>query len=109
MSNLSQKILNRDILKIRIQKTKFNKKTISEYRSNMMKKENINLNESKYFIFSDKVSNSLYSIHESNIKILFKDGNIKDLSYSSDQFNLKVLAKTINKYFLCSPSEYIVE
>ena len=71
--------------------------------------ENINLNESKYFIFSDKVSNSLYSIHESNIKILFKDGNIKDLSYSSDQFNLKVLAKTINKYFLCSPSEYLVE
>jgi HD superfamily phosphohydrolase len=109
LSNLSQKILNRNILKIRIQKTKFNKKTISEYRSNMMKKENINLNESKYFIFSDKVSNSLYSIHESNIKILFKDGNIKDLSYSSDQFNLKVLAKTINKYFLCSPSEYIVE
>ncbi|MBL6874097.1 MAG: HD domain-containing protein [Flavobacteriales bacterium] len=109
LSNLSQKILDRDILKIRIQKTKFNKKIISEYRSNMMKKENINLNESKYFIFSDKVSNSLYSIHESNIKILFKDGNIKDLSYSSDQFNLKVLAKTINKYFLCSPSEYIVE
>jgi HD superfamily phosphohydrolase len=109
LSNLSQKILDRDILKIRIQKTKYNKKIISEYRSNMMKKENINLNESKYFIFSDKVSNSLYSIHESNIKILFKDGNIKDLSYSSDQFNLKVLAKTINKYFLCSPSEYIVE
>ena len=109
LSNLSQKILNREILKIRIQKIKFNKKTISEYRLNMMKKENINLNESKYFIFSDKVSNSLYSIHESNIKILFKDGNIKDLSYSSDQFNLKVLAKTINKYFLCSPSEYLVE
>ena len=109
LSNLSQKILDRDILKIRIQKTKYNKKIISEYRSNMMKKENINLKESKYFIFSDKVSNSLYSIHESNIKILFKDGKIKDLSYSSDQFNLKVLAKTINKYFLCSPSEYIVE
>lgn len=109
LSNLSQKILDREILKIRIQKIKFNKKTISEYRLNMMKKENINLNESKYFIFSDKVSNSLYSIHESNIKILFKDGNIKDLSYSSDQFNLKVLAKTINKYFLCSPSEYLVE
>ena len=109
LSNLSQKILNREILKIRIQKIKFNKKTISENRLNMMKKENINLNESKYFIFSDKVSNSLYSIHESNIKILFKDGNIKDLSYSSDQFNLKVLAKTINKYFLCSPSEYLVE
>ena len=109
LSNLSQKILDREILKIRIQKIKFNRKTISECRLNMMKKENINLNESKYFIFSDKVSNSLYSIHESNIKILFKDGNIKDLSYSSDQFNLKVLAKTINKYFLCSPSEYLVE
>ena len=109
LSNLSKKILDRNILKIRIQKTKFNKKIISKYRSNMMKKENITLKESKYFIFSEKVSNSLYSIHESNIKILFKDGNIKDLSYSSDQFNLKVLAKTINKFFLCSPSEYIVE
>ena len=66
LSNLSQKILDRDLLKIRIQKTKFNKKIISEYRSNMMKKENINLNESKYFIFcpiSDVITSPIYNIN----------------------------------------------
>ena len=74
----------------------------------MINKEKISKEEAEYFIFSDKVSNSLYSIGNSNINILFKNGEIKDLSKSSDQFNLVALSKTINKYFLCSPKEYIV-
>ena len=73
----------------------------------MMINMNISKDEASYFIFSNKVSNSLYSTNSSNINILFKNGEIKDLSKSSDQFNLEALSKTINKYFLCSPNEYI--
>ena len=108
LSNLSKKILDRKILKIKIQKQKFKKKDIQKKALLMMKDENISKDQANYFIFTNKVSNSLYSTDNSNIKILFKNGEIRDLSESSDQFNLKALSKTINKYFLCSPKEYIV-
>tara|TARA_B110000438_G_scaffold185668_1_gene177329 strand:+ start:5806 stop:7047 length:1242 start_codon:yes stop_codon:yes gene_type:complete len=108
LSKLSNDILNRNILKIKVQKNIFNKKHIKLCIKKMINKEKISKEEAEYFIFSDKVSNSLYSIGNSNINILFKNGEIKDLSKSSDQFNLVALSKTINKYFLCSPKEYIV-
>jgi|TARA_B110000881_G_scaffold40929_1_gene33386 HD superfamily phosphohydrolase len=108
LSKLSNDILNRNILKIKVQKNIFNKKHIKLCITKMMNNEKISKEEAEYFIFSDKVSNSLYSIGNSNINILFKNGEIKDLSKSSDQFNLVALSKTINKYFLCSPKEYIV-
>lgn len=108
LSKLSSDILNRNILKIRIQKQKFDKKIISKKMQKMMINENISKTEASYFIFSNKVSNSIYSTNSNNINILFKDGEIKDLTKSSDQFNLGALSKTINKYFLCSPNEYII-
>ena len=108
LSKLSNDILNRNILKIKVQKNIFNKKHIKLCITKMMNNEKISKEEAEYFIFSDKVSNSLYSIGNSNINILFKNGEIKDLSKSSDQFTLVALSKTINKYFLCSPKEYIV-
>ena len=46
---------------------------------------------------------------KSNIKILFKDGSIKDFSNSSEQFDNKVFSKKINKYFFCFPKEYFIE
>ena len=109
LSNLAKRLLNRDLLKIRIQKQKFTKKSLDRHQNLMIKKEKINTNEASYFIFTNKVSNSLYSINNSNIKILFKNGEIKDLSQSSEQFINKSLEKTINKYFLCSPEEYFIK
>ena len=108
LSKLSTDILNRNILKIRIQKKIFDKSVLSNKREKMMINENISKTEASYFIFSNKVSNSIYSTNSNNINILFKNGEIKDLTKSSDQFNLGALSKTINKYFLCSPNEYII-
>ena len=109
LSKLARRLLNRNLLKIRIQKQKFTKKSLDRHQNLMIKKEKINTNEASYFIFTNKVSNSLYSINNSNIKILFKNGKIRDLSQSSEQFINKSLEKTINKYFLCSPEEYFIK
>ena len=32
-----------------------------------------------------------------------KNGEIKDITDASDQFNIDALSKTVNKYFLCYP------
>ena len=109
LSNLSKKILNRDLLKIKIQKNSFDITKIKYSKELMIKNEKITSHEVDFFIFSEKVSNSLYSTNDDNIKILFKDGSIKDFSNSSEQFDNNVFSKTINKYFFCFPKEYFIE
>ena len=109
LSNLSKKILNRDLLKIKIQKNSFDITKIKDSKELMIKNEKITSHEVDFFIFSEKVSNSLYSTNDDNIKILFKDGSIKDFSNSSEQFDNNVFSKTINKYFFCFPKEYFIE
>ena len=109
LSNLSKKILNRDLLKIKIQKNSFDRTKIKDSKELMINNEKITSHEVDFFIFSEKVSNSLYTTNDDNIKILFKDGSIKDFSNSSEQFDNNVFSKTINKYFFCFPKEYFIE
>jgi uncharacterized protein len=47
--------------------------------------------------------NRIYNANKVNIKILFNDGTVKDISKASDQLNVEVLSKTIRKQFLCYP------
>ena len=108
LSNLSKNILNRNLLKINIQKEKFKKKLIEKSLEKMMSDKGITKSEAEYFIYSDRVSNSLYSLKDNNIQILYKNGEIKDIFSSSEQFKNKAASKTINKYFFCCPDDYII-
>ena len=108
LSNLSKNILNRNLLKINIQKEKFKKPLIEKSLENMMSDKGITKSEAEYFIYSDRVSNSLYSLKDNNIQILYKNGEIKDIFSSSEQFKNKAASKTINKYFFCCPDDYII-
>ena len=108
LSNLSKNILNRNLLKINIQKEKFKKPLIEKSLEKMMIDKGITKSEAEYFIYSDRVSNSLYSLKDNNIQILYKNGEIKDIFSSSEQFKNKAASKTINKYFFCCPDDYII-
>ena len=108
LSNLSKNILNRNLLKINIQKEKFKKPLIEKSLEKMMVDKGITKSEAEYFIYSDRVSNSLFSLKDNNIQILYKNGEIKDIFSSSEQFKNKAASKTINKYFFCCPDDYII-
>ena len=105
LSNISQQLLNRKILKIKITKKPISIKEINNLKNLFIKKHNCSKEEASFFIFSYKISNSTYSIKKSNINILMKNKSIIDITEASDQFNIKVLDKTINKYFLCYPDD----
>ena len=105
LSNLSEMILNRNILKIKVQKNCFIESEIKEKEMELLKENNISSEEVNYFIFTDKVSNSTYNIEKSNINILMKNGDVIDITSASDQFNIDALNKTVNKHFLCYPNK----
>jgi len=103
LSSLSKMILNRKLLKIKVQNTAFSAYEIEREIDTVKHYYKISKHESEYFIFSDKVSNSTYDIKKENINILMKNGDVIDITSASGQFNIEALKKTINKYFLCYP------
>lgn len=103
LSTLSEMILNRKLLKIKVQNIAFTTVEIETETNKVAAHYNISKQEAKYFVFSNKVSNNTYNIEKANINILMKNGDVIDITSASDQFNIDALSKTINKYFLCYP------
>jgi hypothetical protein len=103
LSSLSDMILNRKLLKIKVQNTAFNTVEIENELKRIQQQFSISKQEAEYFVFSKKVSNSTYDIEKSNINILMKNGDVIDIAVASDYFNIEALNKTVNKYFLCYP------
>ena len=104
LSSLCKRILNRDPLKILIQNSPFSEKTLKKIKNNTKKHFKVSDKELEYLIFTDIVSNNTYQYSEAQINILMKNGKIKDITEASDQFDIKALNKTVNKYFLCYPN-----
>jgi len=101
LSKLSNMIINRKLLKVKIQNKPFSQKAIADKKTAVMQKLNLHRNLADYFVFSDKISNSAYSYEKAKINILLKDENIKELKDASDKTLNQMLSKKVNKFFLC--------
>ena len=100
---LSNMIINRKLLKVKIQQKPFSKQEISKHKKEVMKRLKITEEKADFFVFSEKVSNSAYSYEKAKINILMKDGSIKELKDASDQLLNEMISKKVNKFFLCYP------
>jgi hypothetical protein len=105
LSMLSERLLNRNLLKIEIGDTPFDMNKISDLKLQASKKYDLSKEEVGFFVFTDHISKNAYSAFDDNIRILFKDGTVADVAEASDMLNISVLSKTVRKYFLCYPKE----
>ena len=104
LSKLSKMIMNRNLLKIKIQDKPISKKDIKEQEIKILEKLNITKDNLHYFVFDGKVSNQAYNT-KNPIKILFKNHKTKDIASASDQLNLLALTKPVEKFYLCFPKK----
>lgn len=103
LRNLSSMIINRDLLKIKIQEHKFTQDDADIYVTAFSKWQNISLHDANYFVYKGKIKNQAYDKEAEPIRILKKDKTIEDVLTASDQLNLKALTKPVTKYYLCFP------
>ena len=103
LSTLSKYILNRNINKIMIKSEKVEDDLFLAKLKITQEKYKIKKSDLKFLIYTGMVSNNIYSDENSNINILMKNGEIKDLSRASDHFNIEALNKKTNKYFISYP------
>ena len=104
LSDLSSRLIERKLFKIRIDDQPFNQNEIESLKAHWQLKGNSE-HEASYYIFTGEITNSAYKSGEEKINILLKNGTIRDVRDASDQLRLSVYSESIRKYFLCYPKE----
>ncbi|MCF8372807.1 MAG: HD domain-containing protein [Bacteroidales bacterium] len=102
---LSEKIVNRGLFRIELEKDQFTEEKISAFLNQTMLFFNLNKEEAAYLVFTDSISNFAYTLNDPQINILQKDGSLQEISTASDILNIQMLSKNVTKYFLIYPKE----
>lgn len=103
LSELSRMIINRDLLKIKLQTEQADETKLSEIKVSVMEVYNLQEAEAEYFVFSGEIKNQAYNIKGDPIHILKKNKTVEDVAEASDQLNIKALSAPVTKYYMCFP------
>jgi uncharacterized protein len=104
LSDLSDRIMNRRLMKIKISPHPFSESQLIELREKVLFKTGIKEDKLDYFISVGEMTNKAYQSGEEAIMILHKNGKLKDIRDASD-INLEGLTKTVRKHFVCYPAK----
>ena len=103
LRNLCQMIVNRDLLKVVVSETPVSQDEVANQLKLVADRNGLTQHEASYFVFSGEITNTAYKMKDDEIKILYKDGSVRDVVDASDHFNLKALASPVTKYYICYP------
>jgi len=107
LSNLSKMILNRTLLKIKFKNSPVSDSKVEVMTQKMMETHKLSSKEAAYFVFNGSVSNLAYDHKQGGLKILYKNGKVKEVISASDHLSLKVLSKTVTKHYICFPEDIL--
>ena len=107
LNNLSVRLLERKLFKIKFFKKSQISKALEQLKTNFLERTNWTKDNVSYFVFSGTIKNTGYKPYEDGISILHKDGTISDVVDASDNLNLKGLSKTVKRHYICFPKELL--
>ncbi|MCX6255484.1 MAG: HD domain-containing protein [Bacteroidia bacterium] len=105
LSDLSGRLLRRDLFAIELQNDPFPVKKVEELKTLAGSLMKVNPEFEEYYVFTNSISNLAYAPDAPEVKILLKRGKTADISSVSDMFDHRFLSERITKYFLCYPKE----
>jgi HD superfamily phosphohydrolase len=107
LSKLCRDFVGRKLFHVDITNAAPDKQFIAGLIEKAISKYGITKHEAAYFAFDDTIVNNAYKAGDGYIRILMKDGTVKDIAAASDNSNLEALAKTVKKYILCYSKDLI--
>ena len=102
---LCRQLTSRILPKIKVSETPFSNKQKEEFLRATKDLYGIDGSTAEYFVHDGQLVNHAYSFDDSEIKVLYKNGECRGISEASDQLDRHFLEKTVTKYFLCYPKE----
>ncbi|MGB0271732.1 MAG: HD domain-containing protein [Schleiferiaceae bacterium] len=105
LSDLSSRIINRNLLKIRLQETPFEEEMAEKMAEGIRNQYGFSHGEERYMLIVDKVKNHAYNNKKGHINLLYKDGHTSDISTAADQMTINALSEPVERHFICFPRE----
>ncbi len=103
ISKLSKALIYRNFPKIKIQNIEFSTAEINTIKKEASKQLNLDGTYIDYFFHTGVIENQAYNLGNNAINILYKSGEIKDITDASDHLNLMALTKPVVKHFVYYP------
>ena len=101
LSILSQDLLTRNIFHVEVRDEPIGGDEIQQIKQAIMDRMDVTEEEVSYLMSVNTIQKDMYDIHDENISILDKNGEIKDISESSEILNITLLSQKNPKYYLC--------
>lgn len=101
LSTLCRSIVERRLLKIRLQADPFDQNLVDQKKSEAIKALGVAEPDIHYFVFTGEASNTTYDPRDERIHILFKDGTVKDISKVDNALIHQHLGSTVKKHYFC--------
>ena len=103
LSLLSNGILNRNLLKVKMQGEPIGSDFIENKQTEVAKALGITNDEVHYLVFSGEIENSLYNPNDEDIKILFKDQTVRSILMVDNALIHQNLSRPVKKFYICYP------
>ena len=104
LATLCKGIIDRHLLKVRYQSEPISEKIIKEKTEATKRHYNLSEDEVQWLVYTGEASSSTYNFENETIKILFKDGSVKDITEVDNALITENLSGKVKKYYICHPA-----
>jgi len=104
LATLCKGIIDRHLLKVKYHSEKISEKIIKEKTEATKRHYNLSEDEVQWLVYTGEASSSTYNFENETIKILFKDGVVKDITEVDNALINENLRGKVKKYYICHPA-----
>ena len=101
LSILCNALLNRKLLKLRLQNEHITFEEVLEKREAIANQLSVSQEDANFLVFTGEAENSLYNLNNERINILFKNGDVKDISQVDSPLIHQNLSHPVKKFYIC--------
>jgi uncharacterized protein len=105
LSGLSYRLINRRLLKARLQGVPFDSVRLDNYLMEASRILKVSKEDAAYFVFTGEHTNTTYNPNDERINILFKDGSVRDISQVDNALIHQSLSMAVKKFYICYLTE----
>jgi len=101
LSTLATDMLDRHIFKVEVSEEPFEAVHVDTIAKEISALMDISIEDTKNYMMSiNTISKDMYNVDDDSIAILYKNGDVRDISDASELLNVQLLSKKIRKYYL---------
>ena len=97
---LSDAILNRNLLKLRMQNEPISAEEINDKKTEIALALDLKPEDANFLVFTGIAENSLYNLNDEKINILYKDGSVRDISKVDAPLIHQNLSQPVKKFYI---------